>query len=59
MTVAELIEVLKQFPSDAPVYLWDGDLAQYERADIVSNPAGADHPLLPEGAVVIWPPYPT
>lgn len=56
MTVAELIEVLKTRPQDAPVYVWDGDAAAFSPVDCVSNPAGPyEKPNgLPEGAIVVW-----
>lgn len=58
MTVTELIEVLKQRPPTAPVYVWDTAWS-FSKVEVVSEPAGEKNihttrSKLPVGAVVLW-----
>ena len=56
MTVAELIEHLQQCPQDLPVFVYDGDCAQYMEAGKPTTLADRAEvrPLgLPEKCVVI------
>lgn len=55
-TVADLIERLRALPPSAPVYVWDGDNAQFVPVDLVSAPSreAAQASGLPAGAVVVW-----
>lgn len=56
MTVADLIERLRQLPAAAPVYIWDGDNAVFTLVDAVTEPSrqAADSSGLRRDAVVIW-----
>ena len=56
MTVAELIEKLKELPQDAVVVAWEGELEYWFQVDEVSPPGDwlqKTHGPLPHNSVVI------
>lgn len=56
MTVADLLERLRQLPANSPVLMWDGDNAMFVDVANVSEPTpqASAQSGLPKGSVVLW-----